>query len=141
MRITNRTRNTLLGQHVTLASTWLGRMRGYLGRPAPMEGEGILLIPCNAVHSYFMNFELDILFLDQKGTVLEVIRGFAPWKRTKRVRGSEYVLEVPVGTLDSSGTEVGDELSWREPAPYTLSVLFQEHEDVTAPTVRDRSKV
>lgn len=141
MRITNRTRNTLLGQNVTLASTWLGRLRGYLGRSEPKEGEGMLLIPCNAVHSFFMTFALDVLFLDQKGTVLEVFREFRPWKRTKVVRGSRYVLEVPVGTIDISGTEIGDELSWREPAPYTLSVLFQENEDEKAPSGRERSKV
>ena len=142
MRITNRTRNTLLGARVTLASTWLGRLRGYIGRPEPKPGEGILFLRCNAIHTCWMSFELDVLFLDDKGKVLEVIRSLRPWKRTKRIPNARYVLEVPVGTLDSSGTQVGDELTWRDPVPYSLSVLSgNRREDASAPTVSGRSTV
>ena len=70
-----------------------------------------------------MSFDLDVLFLDEKGRVLEVYRSIGPWKRTRRVVGARYVLEVPVGTIDASGTQAGDELSWRDPTPYSISVL------------------
>jgi len=123
MRITNRTRNTLVGGRVTLASTWLGRLRGYIGRPEPGPGEGLLLFQCNAIRTYWISFDLDVIFLDDKRRVLEVIRSLRPWRRTKRNQGARYVLGVPVGTVDASGTQVGDELSWRNPVPYLISVL------------------
>jgi len=125
MRITNRTRDTLLGRRIRLASTWMGRFRGHFGRTEPGDGEGILLTSCNAVHSYFTSFALDVLFLDDRGRVLDIIRSFPPRKKSRRVAGARYVLGVPQGTVDSSDTEIGDVLGWREPA-YSLSVLFQD---------------
>jgi len=70
-----------------------------------------------------MSFELDVLFLNERGKVLELIRSLPPWKGAKRVSGARYVLEVPVGTIDVSGTQVGDELTWGDPPPYNLSFL------------------
>ena len=70
MRITNRTRNTLLGTRVVAASTFWSRLRGYIGRSRPKQGEGILLIPCDAIHTWWMAFEVDVLFLDDRGRVL-----------------------------------------------------------------------
>ena len=123
MRITNRTRNTLMGERVTLASTWISRLRGYIGRAEPKPGEGLLLLRCDAIHTHWMSFALDVLFLDDRGKVLVVHRSFHPWSRTKRVPGARYVLEIPIGTVDASGTQVGDELTWRDPVPHSLSVL------------------
>lgn len=116
MRIVNRTRGTLLGTRIHLADDFWGRFRGYLGRDKPRIGEGILLVPCNAVHSYGMSFPLDVIFLDSAGSVLEVIPEMEPWTRSSRVGGARYVLEVPPGTIRASGTSVGDALTW-SPAP------------------------
>ena len=117
MRIENRTRNSVVGSRVELADSWWARFRGFLGRPAPIPGEGILLFPCNAVHTWGMSFDLDVLFLDDQGKVVEVFRGLGPWKRTPRVRGARYALEVPIGVIDGSATQVGDLLMWWDPAP------------------------
>jgi uncharacterized membrane protein (UPF0127 family) len=123
MRITNRTRDTLLGTRVTRAASFLSRLRGYIGRAEPMPGEGILLVGCNSVHTWWMSFDLDVLFLDQRGKVLNLIRSLPPWRWIKRTKGATYVLEVPVGTIDSSQTQVGDELSWGDSPPYNISFL------------------
>lgn len=123
MRITNRTRHTLLGSRVALASTWWSRLRGYLGRAEPRPGEGILLVDCNGIHTFGMRFALDIVFLDGKGKVLELVPSLRPWKKPRRVVGAAYVLEVPTGTIKTSGTQVGDELTWREQTNYSISVL------------------
>lgn len=82
-----------------------------------------------------MSFDLDVLFLDEKGRVLEVYRSLRPWKRTRRVGGARYVLEVPVGTIDASGTDVGDELSWRDPTPYSISVLSLNRTEDAQPSL------
>jgi uncharacterized protein len=140
MRITNRTRNTLLGSRVAPATTFWSRLRGYIGRSRPKQGDGILLAPCDAIHTWWMTFELDVLFLDARGKVLEVIRSLRPFKRTRKVEGARYVLELPPGTIDASGTMVGDELSWRDQTPYTVSVLSpRSAEDPPPSTVRRSS--
>jgi uncharacterized membrane protein (UPF0127 family) len=132
MKITNRTRMTLLGSRVRLADSWVGRLRGFLGRPEPKQGEGILLLPCNAIHTLGMNFAVDVIFLDAEGRVLELRRSLPPWRITSRVRRGRYVLEVPVGTIDASGTQVGDELTWHEPVNEALTFrLGTKHEGPT----------
>jgi hypothetical protein len=124
MQIINRTRGTLLGTKVRLADNWLSRLRGFLLRPEPRKGEGILLTPCNGIHTWGMRFPLDVVFLDGGGTVLEVIEDIPPRKTPKRVPRGRYVLEVPAGTIGATGTTVGDTCTWtRAPAP---SLRLQE---------------
>ena len=140
MRISNRTRDSILGTRVAPAATFWSRLRGYIARPRPKPGEGILLIPCDAIHTWWMTFELDVLFLDDRGRVLELVRSLRPWKRTRKVAGARYVLEVPAGTIDASGTRAGDELSWREQAPYSISVLSPgTAQEASPPTTRRSS--
>ena len=141
MRITNRTRHTVLGVKVEPAGSFWSRLRGYIGRPQPKQGEGILLVRCDAIHTWWMDFDLDVLFLDEKGRVIDVVRSLRPWKRTRRVPGACYVLEVPVGTIDSSGTRVGDELTWQDPVPYTISVLDPQSEAEGPSSNATRSQV
>lgn len=112
MRITNRTRGTVLGTEILLADTWWSRLRGFLARPQPLPGEGILLAPCVAVHTFFMRFDLDVIFLNGAGDILAVEERLAPWRTSGRVSGSRYVLEVPAGTVQATGTAVGDTCSW-----------------------------
>ncbi len=112
MKIVNRTRGTLLGSQISLADTWWSRFRGYLGRSAPKSGEGILLAPCNSIHTFGMVFPLDLVFLDSEGAVLELREGVPPWRLCRGAGGSRYVLELPEGTVSATRTTVGDELSW-----------------------------
>jgi uncharacterized membrane protein (UPF0127 family) len=112
MKIVNRTQGTLLGSRVLLADTWWQRFRGFLGRGAPGSGEGILLAPCNAIHTFGMTFPLDVVFLDAQGRVLDLRRSLRPWRTARGRSGTRYVLEVPTGTIDQTSTHIGDELSW-----------------------------
>lgn len=112
MRIENRTRGTLLGERVTLADSWWGRFRGFLGRSPPVDGEGILLSPCNSIHTWWMSFPLDVVFLDAGGAVLDIREDLQPWSRPIRVSGARHVLEVPPGTVRATGTTVGDTCAW-----------------------------
>jgi hypothetical protein len=112
LRILNRTRGTVVGSRVKVADTWWGRLRGYLGRRRPVDGEGLLLVPCNGIHTYGMTFPLDVLFLDNGGRVVRSSRHVRPWQPPLRVQSARYVLEVPVGTIEATGTCTGDELAW-----------------------------
>ena len=74
-----------------------------------------------------MKFPLDLIFLDQNGRVLETIDCLEPWQRSGWVEGARYAVEVPTGTLESSGTRVGDRLVWKQPdSGFLASPSLQE---------------
>jgi uncharacterized membrane protein (UPF0127 family) len=112
LRVVNTGRNRELGTRIGLADGWLGRLRGMLARPAPTSGEGLLLTPCRSVHMYGMRFPLDIAFLDEDCSVVAAYRSLAPGSRTRWHRNAVYALELPAGTLEDSGTVIGDVFAW-----------------------------
>ncbi|MBX6364910.1 MAG: DUF192 domain-containing protein [Gemmatimonadetes bacterium] len=113
VRVTNQTRASVLGTRVRLADSWLKRMRGFLARPAPAEGEGLLLTPCRAVHMYWMTYSLDVLFLDRHGRVVALYPWLKPRRRTAFHGSAEYALELPAGSIEASGTQVHDLIVWK----------------------------
>ena len=112
LEIRNETKRERLGTKVLWANRMLSRMRGFLMRPAPAEGEGLLLSPCNGVHMYGMKFPLDVLFISREGHVVSSFPNLEPGQRTPIQRGARHALELPVGTIRRSGTEVGDVIKW-----------------------------
>jgi uncharacterized membrane protein (UPF0127 family) len=99
-----------LGERVAVAERWWQRLRGLLGRPALQPGEGLLLTPCRAIHMAGMKYPLDVLFLDEQGTVVALYPGIAPGGRTRWHASARSALELPAGTLEATGTQVGDRL-------------------------------
>jgi uncharacterized protein len=112
LRVINSRRDQELGNRVALANSWLTRLRGMIGAPAPQPGEGLLLTPCTSVHMYGMRFPLDVAFLDRTGTVVAVYPSLPPGSRTRWHRNAAHALELPPGTLAESGTTLGDVLVW-----------------------------
>ncbi|HYY04730.1 MAG TPA: DUF192 domain-containing protein [Gaiellaceae bacterium] len=93
-------------ERCVLADTALARMKGLLGRRELPSGEGILLRPASSVHTAFMRFPIDVVFLDRDSRVVKVAPAVAPWKMVggKRVRA---VLELPAGEALRRGVAVG----------------------------------
>ena len=79
-----------------LAETPLARMRGLLGRRGLDSGEGLLLRPASSVHTFFMRFPIDVVFLDRHGVVKRVAEHVRPW-RTVGCRGAKAVVELAAG--------------------------------------------
>jgi uncharacterized membrane protein (UPF0127 family) len=92
-----------------IAETALARMRGLLGRKTLPTGEGILLRKAPSVHTAFMRFPIDVVFLDREDTVVKVVPALAPW-RVAGARGAKSALELPAGEAARRGLEVGDRL-------------------------------
>jgi len=84
-------------------------MRGLLGRRDLPHGEGLMLRPASSVHTAFMRFPIDAVFLDRDGRVLKVARGLRPWKTSAR-RKARAVLELPAGESERRGIEIGERL-------------------------------
>lgn len=111
MMFINETRGTVLAESLELADTWLGRLKGLLGRGHLTAKHGLVLSPCNSIHTCFMKFSIDVLFFDQGGQVVYVIENMQPFRFSPKVDQARYVLELPAGTLDATGTLPGDYVS------------------------------
>ena len=85
------------------------RMRGLLGRRDLHAEEGLLLRPAGSIHTHFMRFPIDVVFLDHECRVVDVRSAVAPW-RMARKRGAKAVLELRAGEARRRGVEVGDVL-------------------------------
>ena len=97
-----------------LAETSFARMRGLLGRSGLSSGEGMLLRPASSIHTAFMRFAIDAVFLDREDRVLKVAAEVAPW-RMAACRGARAVLELRAGEAKRRGLRPGVSLTqvWR----------------------------
>jgi uncharacterized membrane protein (UPF0127 family) len=93
-----------------VADSPAARMKGLLGRSELRQGEGLLLRPASAVHTCFMRFPIDAVFLDGALRVVGISDELRPWRAASR-RGARAVLELPAGESTRRGLEVGDQLS------------------------------
>ena len=84
-------------------------MRGLLGRRGLEPGEGLLLRPAASVHTFFMRFAIDVVFLDREQRVLKVVERLGPW-RTSGCRGARAVVELAAGEAARAGFRVGERL-------------------------------
>ena len=112
MVLVNATRKTTVSDKCHFANTVLKRMVGLLNRGRFEKGEGLLLDRCYGIHTIGMRFPIDVLFLDKDLHVIRAVKALPPY-RTCVVKKSVYVLEVPVGALEASHTEEGDQIQIR----------------------------
>jgi uncharacterized membrane protein (UPF0127 family) len=96
-------------ERCVLADSPLRRMRGLLGRKTLDSGHGILIRPAPAIHTWFMRFAIDAVFLDRDLSVLSVRPELRPWRMAGQ-RGARAVLELPAGEAERRGIEPGDQL-------------------------------
>jgi uncharacterized protein len=93
-----------------LAETPLARLRGLLGRSGLPSGEGLLLRPAGSIHTAFMRFAIDAVFLDATDRVVKVASALRPW-RAAACRGARAVLELPAGEAARRGLRPGVSLT------------------------------
>jgi len=108
--VRNQTRNTLLGGSVDVADTSAKRRVGLLKHTSLEPGTGLWIKPCESVHTFFMKFPIDLVYLDRKNKVRKVRHAVPAW-RLSACMTAHSILELPAGTVEKTGTQAGDELS------------------------------
>ncbi len=111
MRLINQTKNTILAEEVSFADTPLKRIKGLLGRKDFHRGQALIIKPCNAIHTFFMRFPIDALFVDRNYKVVQTIAYLKPFRLTSIYFKASLVIELPSGTIQATPTEVGDQLT------------------------------
>ena len=109
-RVRNVTRDKLLADRADEARSFATRFVGLMGRKSFAFGEGLHIVPCNSIHTFFMRIAIDALFLDRSFKVVKVFPSLPPWRMTSVYFSVHSVLELPSGTVAASGTCEGDEL-------------------------------
>jgi uncharacterized membrane protein (UPF0127 family) len=103
----NATRGVALASDLEVATSLLARTRGLLGQSVLRPGSGLLIDPCPSVHTWFMRFPIDVIFLDGKNCVVGLKRDLKPFRMAGCWRGVR-TLELPAGTIAATGTSAGD---------------------------------
>ena len=107
--IRNQTRQTVLADAADLADTSEKRRTGLLKHTGLAPGEGLWIVPCESVHTFFMKFPIDIVYLDKKLKVKKIRHAVPAW-RLSACLSAHSVLELPAGAAAQAKTEVGDVL-------------------------------
>jgi uncharacterized membrane protein (UPF0127 family) len=108
--VRNLTRNAVLGEAVDVADTSEKRRTGLLKHTGLGPGEGLWIKPCESVHTFFMKFAIDLVYIDKKQKVRKARKAVPPW-RLSACLSAHSILELPAGTIERTGTQAGDELS------------------------------
>jgi uncharacterized membrane protein (UPF0127 family) len=112
MRVHNRTRSTPLIIRGRLADTFWTRLKGLLGSSPLESGEGLILVGEKSIHTLFMGFSIDVVYVNKDYEVIRTTSNMVPYRLGPYVTQSAYVLELPVGTIEKSSTQVGDFLTF-----------------------------
>jgi uncharacterized protein len=107
--VRNLTRGTVLAEVAEVADTSAKRRRGLLGRDGLAKGEGLLISPCEGIHTFAMRFAIDVVFLNARKQVVK-LRPEMGARRIAFCLRAAAVLELPAGTLAATGTAPGDQL-------------------------------
>ena len=111
LKIVNLTRDTLLADKAELAVSLGQRTKGLLGRLNLGKGEGLVIKPCSSIHTFFMHFAIDVIFVDKAFQVAKTIEHMQPFRISNPFLFAHLVIELPVGTISQTNTKRGDRLA------------------------------
>jgi uncharacterized membrane protein (UPF0127 family) len=113
VRVENVTRGAVLAHNAQVADNIVTRFLGLQGRARLDEGHGMVIRPCSGIHTMFMRFPIDVLYVNKEDRVVHVEAAIPPWRVGRVMRVSHYVVELPAGTAARTGTQVGDQIALR----------------------------
>lgn len=113
LHVDNITKETNIIDGGRVADNRWTRLKGLIGVKELPEGDGLLIKPCKGVHCMFMSIPIDVLYVDKEDTIIGMDPDMQPNAFGKMHRNCRYVIEVPSGTIQRTGTEVGHRLQVR----------------------------
>ena len=115
MKFYHRATGQLLAGKVVLANTFFTRLRGLIARSRLAPAEALWLRPCNGVHTFWMLFAIDVIFLDHELRIVKLVENMRPFRVTKPHLRARSVLEMEAHRISKVGLKVGDQLEIRRP--------------------------
>ena len=115
MIVINASQDKVIAQEVSVANTFLKRLVGLLGRKGLPPQQGLIIKPSKMVHTFFMNFSLDLIFLDKQNRIVELVERIPPYRISPFVVKAEKVIELKAGIIESREVRIGDKLEINPP--------------------------
>lgn len=113
LKVFNESRGTIVADQVEIADTFLKRLVGLMGKRSLVPGEGLFLPQVTSIHTFFMRFPIDVVFLDGQGVVVRIEKALPPFRIAMGGRNARATLELPVTPTDATAIAPGDRLILR----------------------------
>jgi uncharacterized protein len=114
MQLLNSQRKTVIASKARLADSAGTRLVGLLNRSGIESDEALVITACRSIHMFFMRFAIDVIFADKQRRVIGVVPGIKPFRLSPYFWRAYYAIEGPVGMIQRSQTEVGDEIVFND---------------------------
>ena len=112
--IQNATRSSVVAERCRVATSFWARMVGLLRSPEPEPGQGLLIRRAQSIHTWFMRYPIDVVFIDRSWRVTRTAERLRPWRTVLWARGARDCIELRTGSIAASDTRPGDELELTE---------------------------
>ena len=109
VRVENRSRGTTIVSAGRVANTLWSNFRGLMLAPPLPPGAGLVIVPCSSIHTQFMRFPIDVLYVNKEDVIVGIDRNLRPWRVGRFYRKVHYVVELPAG--GAAECQVGDKLA------------------------------
>jgi uncharacterized membrane protein (UPF0127 family) len=110
IQVKNLTREQTVVTACKVADNGWTRFRGLIGHAPLEQGDGMLIVPCSSIHTHFMGFAIDVLYVDRDLKVVGIDANLKPWRFGHFYKRVRFVVELPPGTVAATDTQVGDQL-------------------------------
>lgn len=108
MKIYNSTQNNIISEEVKVAENFISRSVGLLSKRFLKEGESLVIKPCCSIHTFFMRFDIDVLFINKKNEIIALYENVKPWQILPIHLSSRYVIELAAGNIFEKNIKKGD---------------------------------
>lgn len=112
MKLVNLSNDKVIAEKINQAYGFLKRLRGLMFTDKLDSGTGLHIKPCQSVHTFFMNYSIDIIYLNETDLVVAIDEALAAGKTGSRYADAVSVVELPAGTIEQTGTKVGNKLEF-----------------------------
>jgi len=112
MKIINKNKNTILAENACVANSSFKRIKGLLGKKELLSFSALIITPCNSIHTFFMRFPIDAVFVDSNHKVVKTISNMLPFRISGIYFNARSTIELPAGTIKQTSTQIGDYLTF-----------------------------
>jgi len=110
MKAFNATKQRTLAGALNVADSFFHSLMGLMGKRKLEAGHGLWITPCQSVHTFWMRFPIDVVFLDEHRRVIHLVEDLKPFHISRHLSKARSVIELPVSTIRTTGTQLGDEI-------------------------------
>lgn len=108
MKLVNKRNDVVIANDVILANTFVTRLKGLMFKKSFEENSAIMICPCKIIHTFFMKFSIDVIFLSKDNRVLNITENMFPGKISPLIMDSKTILELPAGKVKETELKKGD---------------------------------